>query len=54
MAAAANQTNSLSILVSDMMTGNGNRPPKMLDMSEYPSWKDRFSVHLEGLDGGEA
>lgn len=49
-------TNAITTLVNELSTGNGNRPPKMLDMSEYHSWQKRFKIHLEGisLDGGEA
>ena len=53
MAAAASQASNLqSLLLNDLVSGIGTHPPKLLEMSDYNSWKDRIQTHMEGMEGG--
>jgi hypothetical protein len=49
-------TNAISTLIHDLSSGSGNRPPKLMDMKEYNTWKTKFKIHVEGqgLEGAEA
>ena len=48
---AANQTNRVtSILLNEAETGNGNKAPRLANLDEYPHWKDRFEIHLNGVE----
>ena len=49
-AAVQNQTtNAISTLINDLSSGSGNRPPKLMEMSEYNQWQKKFKIHLEGM-----
>ena len=39
-------------MLSDLVTGSGNRPPKLLNMNDFGDWKDRIQTHIEGMEGG--
>ena len=53
VASVANQTSNLqSLMLSDLVTGSGNRPPKLLNMNDFRDWKDRIQTHMEGMEGG--
>ena len=49
-------TNAISTLIQDLSSGSGNRPPKLMEMVDYNTWKTKFKIHLEGmgLEGTEA
>ncbi|KAM0072105.1 putative transcription factor interactor and regulator CCHC(Zn) family [Helianthus debilis subsp. tardiflorus] len=48
-ALVSNQTPSIqSILLSESETGSLNRPPKLMNLNEYPGWADRFRTYVLG------
>ena len=49
-------TNAISTLIHDLSSGSGSRPPKLMEMVDYNTWKTKFKIHLEGmgLEGTEA
>ena len=48
---AANQTNRVtSILLNEAESGNSNKAPRLANLDEYPHWKDRFEIHLNGVE----
>ncbi|KAM0030964.1 putative transcription factor interactor and regulator CCHC(Zn) family [Helianthus debilis subsp. tardiflorus] len=49
-ALVSNQTPSIqSILLSESETGSLNRPPKLMNLNEYPGWADRFRTYVLDL-----
>ena len=52
-AASANQSSQLqSIMMNDLVIGNGNRAPKLFTLIDFSDWKDRIQTHIEGMEGG--
>ncbi|KAD3336749.1 hypothetical protein E3N88_32268 [Mikania micrantha] len=50
-AAVASQNSKIhSILISETESGNTNKVPKLLDLTDYKNWKGRFETHLNGTD----
>ena len=48
---AANQTNRVtSILLNEAVSGNANKAPRLANLDDYPHWKDRFEIHLNGVE----
>jgi len=48
---AANQTNHVtSILLNEAESGNANKAPRLANLDDYPRWKDRFEIHLNGVE----
>ena len=39
-----------SLLLSEAETGGGNKAPKLTSLDDYPHWKDRFEIHVLGID----
>ena len=50
-ALAVTQSNRIQqILLSENETGNQNKPPKLMSMDDYPQWKSRFEIYINGVD----
>ncbi|KAD2392898.1 hypothetical protein E3N88_39875 [Mikania micrantha] len=39
-----------NLLLTETETGNSNKAPKLLSLDDYPHWKYRFEIHINGVD----
>ncbi|KAI3724984.1 hypothetical protein L1987_64754 [Smallanthus sonchifolius] len=39
-----------NLLLIDNEAGNANKAPKLMTMDEYHHWKNRFEIHINGVD----
>ncbi|KAI3797813.1 hypothetical protein L1987_33076 [Smallanthus sonchifolius] len=51
LAFVASQNSKIqNLLLIDNEAGNANKAPKLLTMDEYHHWKNRFEIHINGVD----
>ncbi|KAD5960642.1 hypothetical protein E3N88_12114 [Mikania micrantha] len=51
LALMANQNHRIqTLLLTETETGNSNKAPKLLSLDDYPHWKYRFEIHINGVD----
>ncbi|KAI3686897.1 hypothetical protein L1987_80586 [Smallanthus sonchifolius] len=51
LAFVASQNSKIqNLLLIDNEAGNANKAPKLMTMDEYHHWKNRFEIHINGVD----
>ncbi|KAI3814375.1 hypothetical protein L1987_19128 [Smallanthus sonchifolius] len=51
LAFVASQNSKIqNLLLIDNEDGNANKAPKLMTMDEYHHWKNRFEIHINGVD----
>ena len=51
LAFVASQNSKIqNLLLTENESGNSNKAPKLMTMDEYPHWKTRFEIHINGVD----
>ncbi|KAD4385807.1 hypothetical protein E3N88_25976 [Mikania micrantha] len=51
LALMANQNHRIqTLLLTENETRNSNKAPKLLTLDDYPHWKYRFEIHINGVD----
>jgi len=47
---ASQNSRITNLLLNEAEAGNQNKAPKLMTFDDYPNWKTRFEIHVNGVD----